>query len=75
MILYARICVLTDSEKYPRFVEECRFQSGLKAKDGTLASEVNKNILVPEIARVKVQSWLLFCEDKLCFVRTTESCD
>lgn len=55
-----------DPGKYPSFVEECRFQSGLKAKDGTLAGEVNKNILGAEIARVKAQSWALqalFCED------------
>lgn len=59
------ICILMDPDKYPRFIEKCRFQSGLK-KDWTLAGEVNKNIPVTEITSVKVQSWVLpalFCED------------
>ena len=52
-----------------RFLERCGFQSWLKAKDGTLADEVGKNILAAEGAWAKVQTWVLavlFCEDSRC---------
>lgn len=62
------MCVLMDMQKYPNGISKvsrrCRFQPGLKAKDGTLADEVSKNILLAEIAweRCRDGYWL-FCED------------
>lgn len=64
------ICVLMGMQTHPvglgKLPDVCRFQFGLKTKDGTLADEVNKNILGAERAWARLQSWtlpVLLCEN------------